>query len=156
MSVLASFDVHGIPTGQGSVKAFAVNGHARLAPSGGLKFAQWRNAVAEAALRQAEQVGCLNTPMRLLVIFRFPMTSGARAGDRRLGWRWKPVAPDADKLLRLVGDALQAGGLVRDDALFVAGEWRKVEVCDQWTGAQIVLSAVTAPVPVDPRQEALL
>lgn len=140
MSVLASFDVHGIPTGQGSVKAFAVNGQARLKPSGGLKFAQWRNAVAEAAQRQADQVGCLNTPMRMLVVFRFPMTGTARAADRRIGWRYKPVAPDADKLLRLIGDALQAGGLVRDDALFVVVEARKVEVCDQWTGAQIILS----------------
>lgn len=156
MSVLAAFDVHGIPTGQGSVKAFAVNGQARIAPSGGLKFAQWRNAVAEAAQRQADDVGCLNTPMRLLVIFRFPMTTGARAGDRRVGWRWKPVAPDTDKLVRLVGDALQAGGLVRDDALFVVVEARKVEVCDQWTGARIVLSSALAAVPVDPEQEALL
>ena len=84
---MIAFDVYGIPQPQGSHKAVMAGGFARVIPSGGGPFAAWRNAVTEAAYRAAAAVdGPLVGPLRLTVIFRFPMpTSGIRKADRAAG-----------------------------------------------------------------------
>lgn len=142
MSLLASFTVYGVPTGQGSMKAFAVNGKARLAPSGGAKFAAWRNAVAQAAAEAASPGGPLDGPLGLSIVFRFPMPASRRRKNTPTV-AYKTTAPDLDKLCRLVADALTASGLVTDDARFCQLSARKVEVVDGWTGAHVEIHRET-------------
>ena len=78
----------------------------------------------------------LDGPLGLSVEFRFPMAQSRPKAVRALGRAWKMSKPDTDKLLRSVGDALTVGGLIVDDARFVAVEAVKVEVTG-WTGAII-------------------
>lgn len=136
---MISFEVIGIPKPQGSMKAFNAGGHAHMKPSGGAAFASWRNAVAQAA-RDVAESDDVDAPfdgaLGLSVDFLFPMPSSAKAAERRHGRRWKTTAPDTDKLLRTIGDAMTAAGLVRDDARFVAIIATKVETTG-WTGAVI-------------------
>lgn len=132
------FDVVGTPKPQGSMKAFAVGGHARQKPSGGLEFAAWRNAVSEAARHHAETVGTLDGPLRLNVLFRFEMPKSRSKAAHTAGRAPKTTAPDLDKLVRAVGDALTASKLIRDDSLFVVITAEKIETTE-WTGATIVV-----------------
>jgi len=138
-SPVVSFTVHGTPMPQGSMKAFAAGGRAMVKPSGGLKFAQWRNAVAEAASRAAADHGRFDGPVQLTVAFRFPMPKSRPAAVRKAGRAPKTTAPDLDKLLRSVGDALVAGGLLRDDAQIVHVQASKHETTDDH-GAGISVS----------------
>ncbi len=145
MTALVSFDVYGTPKPQGSKQAFnAANGFARLKESGGASFAAWRNAVAEAAHRQAELHGVLDGPLRLTVVFTFRMVGSARVADKRAGWRYKTTAPDTSKLVRALEDGLQAAGLIRDDARFAEVHATKLEVVDGPTGAHVVVELLDA------------
>lgn len=159
---MISFDVYGIPQPQGSHKAVMAGGFARVVPSGGGPFAAWRNAVSDAAYRAAAAVdGPLVGPLRLSVIFRYPMPpSGIRKADRLAGWRWKTTTPDTDKLVRAIGDACTAAALVADDKLFVDISARKIEVLEAWTGASILIAPAIDLSTEDevrrPHQEALL
>lgn len=153
MTRLVEFEVVGVPKPQGSMKAFNAGGHARLKPSGGAAFASWRNAVAQAAKDIAvDEVGewakivgggdCrvpFDGPLGLFVEFRFPMPASRPKRDRAAGSCWKTSAPDTDKLIRTIGDALTAAGLIADDARFVAIEARKIETTG-WTGAVITIT----------------
>lgn len=160
MTVLAAFDVLGIPKPQGSKKAFVVNGKAQMTEAGGDAFAAWRNAVAQAAADRRVSVGqCLDGPLRLHVTFRFPMPASRLKSDRVQGWRWRQETPDTSKLLRALEDGLQAGGLIVDDARFVDEQARKIEVHQAWTGAHIVISRADPGVISDRplvEQESLL
>jgi Holliday junction resolvase RusA-like endonuclease len=153
MTALVEFEVVGVPKPQGSIKAFKVGNAIRTQPAGGASFAQWRNAVAQAAkdlmLGEVEQwartIGgddCrvpFDGPLGLSVEFRFPMPASRSKADRTAGACWKTTAPDTDKLIRTIGDALTAAGLIADDARIVALEARKIETTG-WTGAVITLT----------------
>jgi Holliday junction resolvase RusA-like endonuclease len=137
------FDVYGEPKPQGSMKAFAVGGQARVKPSGGEAFAAWRNAVAEVARREAEHLGApLDGALRLAVTFKFAMPKSRGAHARNGGWVHKTTAPDLDKLVRCVGDAFTAANLVADDARIAVCFANKLEVHDDWTGAHIELTEI--------------
>ena len=142
---MISFDVYGIPQPQGSHKAVRVGGFAHVVPTGGGAFAAWRNDVTEAAYRAAAALDApLTGPLRLTVIFRYPMPpSGIRKAHRLAGWRWKTTTPDTDKLVRAVGDALTAAALVADDKLIVDVHACKIEVLDGWHGASITVESLT-------------
>lgn len=148
MTHLVEFEVVGVPKPQGSMKAFNAGGHARMKPSGGAEFASWRNAVAKAArdiTGHPDITAPYDGPLGLSVEFRFPMPASRPKRDRVNGSCWKTTAPDTDKLIRTIGDALTAAGLVTDDARFVAIEARKIETTG-WTGAVITLTQ-EAPTP---------
>lgn len=135
-----TFDVIGIPKPQGSMKAFAVGGRARVKPSGGADFAAWRNAVADAARKVAGDTP-MEGPLKLTVTFQFPMPASRPKAMRANGVGWKTTAPDLDKLVRTIGDALTASGLIRDDALIAELSAIKAEVTS-WTGATITVEAL--------------
>jgi len=141
------FDVYGVPYPQGSLSPFIdrATGQARNKPSGGSKFGAWRNAIAERAERERDLLGApLDGPLRLTVTFRHIMPSSTiRKGHRLAGWRWKTTTPDLDKLVRSVGDAITFGGLIVDDRLIVEIVARKVEVVSDWTGARVIVEALT-------------
>ena len=149
MTVLASFDVQGVPKPQGSKKAYIVNGHGRLADAAGLPGLQWRDAVAHAAKTVADQIldsGCdtglvppFTGALSLEVVFRFPMPASRPKWAKIAREQYKTTAPDTSKLVRSLEDALTAAGLIRDDALIAQLHAHKYEVFDQWTGASITI-----------------
>ena len=140
MSDLVIFDVVGTPKPQGSKSAFnAADGTPRTKESGGRAFAAWRNAVADKARDEADHLddGPLDGPLQLHVEFRFGMPKSRRKADRETGAIPKTTAPDLDKLVRAVCDAMQAGGLITDDARIYELNASKTEVHEAWTGAHI-------------------
>lgn len=131
------FVVHGIPAPQGSKKAFVAAGRAMLKESNSDAHALWRNQVSLAA----QDAHCgrppLTGPLELGIQFRFPMPKSRPRSVRNLGMAWKSTMPDADKLVRAVGDALTAAAVIADDALVALLIVSKVEVWEMWTGADI-------------------
>lgn len=132
---MIEFEVVGDPAGQGS-KRHVGNG---VMVEMSKKLKPWRSAVAEEARLAADNYlygEPLTGPLSLAVEFRFPMPASRPAKVKRDGMAWKTSAPDLDKLIRGVGDALKQGGLIRDDALLVSVMASKKEVVG-WTGAVI-------------------
>lgn len=135
------FEVLGTPTPQGSKSAIMVGGRPRLVEGkAGQRdnIKSWRTAVAEAARDIADDTGKLDGNLVLDVEFRFAMPASRKKADRDAGRCWKNTAPDLDKLVRAVGDALKIGGLITDDSRFVLIHATKVEVTT-WTGATIAI-----------------
>lgn len=98
------------------------------------KLKPWmRMIIKEAAAMQAE-VGTLDGPLMVVAEFRFPIAQ-ARRGLRRC---WKTSAPDLDKLVRALGDALTQSKLIHDDARICALNVWKVET-DQWPGVIVTV-----------------
>jgi len=129
------FEVIGLPAAQGS-KRHVGNG---VMVESSKKVAPWRDSVAGAARDIAERIGDsapFDGPLDLDVTFRFPMPASRKAAVRSAGHAPKTTAPDLDKLIRAVGDALTTSGLIRDDARISTITAEKVEVVG-WTGAII-------------------
>jgi crossover junction endodeoxyribonuclease RusA len=128
------FEVVGLPVQQGSKKHVG-NGVMVEAAKG---HKAWRAEVADAA-RDVADGRPFDGPLALTVHFRFPMPASRKAAVRRAGYGPKSTAPDLDKLIRAVGDSLQAGGLVADDARFCEITATKTEVRG-WTGVEITVT----------------
>lgn len=136
------FDVLGSPSPQGSHRAFIAGGKARIRDMGSTKSVAWRDSVSLKAKELAEEHGCLDGPLTLAVLFRFPMPASRSKAERNAGVIWKTTAPDSSKLLRALEDGLQAGGLLRDDARIVEHVIRKVEILNSWTGATVSIGRI--------------
>lgn len=132
------FTVLGVPAPQGSKRHV---GRGVLVESS-KALPAWREAVAWEARRVALE--CPGAPfagqLHLRVAFRFPMPKSRPAAARRRGWAHKTTAPDLDKLLRALGDSLQAGGLIADDAAIASITATKIETTS-WTGAVVTIEA---------------
>lgn len=139
-----SFRVHGIPAPQAGSRAVPTKQGARLITTGGTNLKAWRNDVSASAQAAALLYGTLRGPLAITVVFRFPMPKSRPKKLREIGSWWKVTAPDTDKLLRSLGDSLKAGGLIADDALIASWHATKVEVWEQWTGAEIRIDEVTS------------
>jgi len=142
--VLARFQVLGTPRPQGSKRSFvAAGGQVRTVESNATSHARWRNAVADKAyeITQAEPGGFpLDGPLAIEATFRFPCATTRRKRAVNLGGTLPYIsAPDLDKLLRAVLDALEQSGLVTNDARFTTVFATKLEVVDAWTGADITI-----------------
>ncbi len=129
-----TFEVLGAPAAQGS-KRHVGNG---VMVEMGKNHKPWRAAVASAAKDIAGDTPPLTGPLELGVVFRFPMPKSRSKAIRDAGECPKVSAPDTDKLVRSIGDALKDGGLIYDDALFASIAAVKVEVVG-WTGAIITV-----------------
>lgn len=106
------FTVYGDPQQQGSMKGFVRGGKVALT-STNPRLDGWRTLVA----RQAQDVSecVLQGPVRVEAFFILPRPKS------RPQWQiWPTSAPDLDKLVRAVGDAL-THIVVRDDSQIV--EW---------------------------------
>lgn len=137
------FDVLGDPAAQGSKMAWVnpKTGRAQMREQAGAKLDDWRSTCAAAARGAA--IGHLaapfDGPLRLTVVFRFPVTKGrAKRCAKAGGMLPKETAPDLDKLVRALGDSLKAGGLIHDDARIWQTTASKVEVAG-WTGCTVWL-----------------
>ena len=67
-------------------------------------------------------------PLRLDVEFRFTMPKSRKKADRDRGWAYKVTKPDLDKLIRAIGDALEASGVITSDAQIVDIRAEKLEL----------------------------
>lgn len=138
------FDVLGLPVQQGSHKAVGRGKHSQIIETA-KGHAAWRTDVANEARAAAMRAGLrqpLDGPLSLHVTFRFPCPTSRpkahrleAATDRGAP---KTTTPDLDKLVRCIGDALTASGLIRDDARIWDLVARKVETTG-WTGADILI-----------------
>jgi crossover junction endodeoxyribonuclease RusA len=115
-----TFTVIGIAQPQGSTKAFVPKGWTRpIVTSDNPLNKGWRQCVAEQAQQVAAE-GQFLGPVAMFVRFSLPRPASL---PRRVVAHVK--APDLDKLVRSVGDAL-TGVLYRDDAQVVELRARKV------------------------------
>lgn len=138
------FEIIGLPSPQGS-KTKMPNG---AMVEGGSKVARdrqrdWRTTVAQTARDIAASLddAPLDEALRCVVQFRFPMPTSRKASIKAEGIAAKTSAPDLDKLMRALGDGLQAGGLIRDDARICESAQSKVEVVG-WTGALVKITRI--------------
>lgn len=150
---LAQFDVLGDPKPQGSKTAWAVPGKDGGKPTARMKerhsdtHAAWRNAVATKTREVADAIKArgvavpFDGPLGLTVCVRFavPKVRARLVMSSPSGFIMRTGAPDLSKLIRAIEDALQAGGLITDDARICSLFATKVEVLG-WTGAQILLT----------------
>lgn len=137
------FVVVGRPSPQGSKVAFKdKRGNARMKETS-VGLAPWRSAVAGRAREVRAEAGqTFDGPLKITAQFRVPMPKSRPAWARTQGIALCSVAPDLDKLMRSLGDALKDGGLVADDALFAIEHLSKIEVWDAWTGAVVRVQAL--------------
>lgn len=143
-----TFKVFGDPVPQAGTKSVPTklaNGKTiyRKITEGGVGLLGWRQDVSKAAAIAREELGhTLTGPVRVQVQFRFAMVKSAPKWARIQGKVWHTKKPDADKLMRAIGDSLKSGGLIADDALIAAGSYEKIAVLDSWTGAIVRVSAL--------------
>lgn len=135
-------EIIGTPSPQGS-KTRMPNGAMLDGKSRGARerHKSWRQAIAETARDVADHDDVdapLDGALELDVEFRFAMPKSRPAAVRDAGRGPKTTMPDLDKLVRALGDGLQAGGLIRDDARFATITATKVEVVG-WTGAVVTI-----------------
>ena len=117
-----SFFVPGVPVPQGS-KVYGVRkdgtAYGRESAKG---FAPWRRKVREAAeaalMASDEWEAGYDGPVQLVAAFTFPPIAAKRF--------WKTSAPDIDKCVRLIADALTQAGVYKDDARVVHLEASKI------------------------------
>lgn len=107
-----TFTVRGLPVPQGSSRAFAVGGKARIV-STSAPLSAWRNAIAVAASREMGTDPLLDEPLSVTATFMLPRP--ASIPKKRV---YPAVKPDLDKLARALMDAL-TGVVWRDDSRVV-------------------------------------
>ena len=125
-----SFTVYGTPQQRGSKRAFSIGGKARLADSNA-KSKPWMAAVSHAAGEAMDGRELFTGPLRLDVAFLFSRPKAHyRTGKRSSELKDSPPvyrdkAPDLDKLIRSIGDAL-TGVVYRDDSQIVEVQAAKI------------------------------
>ena len=157
------FRVYGIPAPQGSKipGVSSKTGKMFVREQSGKTLKSWREDVKNAALvargvpdpgrdpRELTKEGAydqpalptLTGPIRLGINFYMPRPASISVKKRPL----PIVAPDLDKLVRGVGDALKAAGVYKDDAQVVSIQAVKVYGTDEAQsspGAWIVISEI--------------
>ena len=143
MTRLAFFAV-GLPTTQGSKRAFLLNGRPRMVEQTDRKLKPWRDSVASAAWEARERagVGVIDGPVAVSLTFCLPRPASA---PKRQRWPWR--GPDLDKLARAVFDALTSAGVWADDSRCVELQARKVFALDR-LGCDITVEVLPEP-PVE-------
>jgi Holliday junction resolvase RusA-like endonuclease len=123
MSQRIEFTVLGTPRPQGSMKAFVIDGQARLT-SDNAKMKPWRQQVGQTALAERAGIGCFEVwagrhiAVGIRMDYYFARPKSARKRILHV------VKPDRDKLDRAIGDALK-GILYADDGQIVEGSSQK-------------------------------
>jgi len=102
MSHVVSFCAWGVPSTQGSAKAFVRGGRAYVTHDSGDKLRSWRSVVAAEAHTAMNGRSPLDAPVEITVKFYLPRPKSAPK-SRTLPDR----KPDLDKLARAIGDAIE-------------------------------------------------
>lgn len=152
------FRVYGIPAPQGSKipGVSSKTGKMFVREQSGKTLTEWRQDVKHAALTArgidpetgqpnpgVSVIATLDGPIRLAVTFYMPRPASVSVKRRPM----PTVAPDLDKLVRGVGDALKAAGVYGDDAQICEIKASKVYGTDETMaspGAWIVISQMKA------------
>ena len=142
------FRVYGIPAPQGSKipGVSSKTGKMFVREQSSKTLRPWRQDVKEAAILAMADLPILTGPVRLHVDFYMPRPASVTPRRRPLPM----VAPDLDKLVRGVGDALKAAGVYRDDAQICSIRATKYYATDDSNGspgAWIVISEITYTAP---------
>jgi Holliday junction resolvase RusA-like endonuclease len=119
--IVARFYVHGVPTPQGSKRAWLDKrtGTVRMIEQADERLKAWRKAVAQYGTIVWAGRAALDAPVRLDLTFALPAPAKSKFGAYPAG------TPDLSKLVRAVEDGLVAAGVLVDDARIVAGMNRK-------------------------------
>jgi Holliday junction resolvase RusA-like endonuclease len=136
---ILEFDVVGLPSPQGSKRAFVRNGRANLVEVAGAALKDWRTSVTVRAAEAAREVDwyVLEGPVAVEVLFRLP-----RPKSRPLDV-WHAVRPDVDKLARAVLDAVSSARLWVDDCQVAdLRAWKRYATAEQPPGASIAVREV--------------
>jgi len=137
------FRVYGIPAPQGS-KVPGVSsktGKMFVREQSGKTLHPWRQDVKEAALMARGDQETLTAGVKLQITFFMPRPASVSVKKRP----HPTVAPDLDKLVRGVGDALKQAGVYKDDAQVLGIQASKVYASDDRElspGAWIVVSEI--------------
>jgi Holliday junction resolvase RusA-like endonuclease len=110
--ISVSFTVRGLPVPQGSSRAFAIGGKARIV-STSAPLSAWRNAIAVAASREMGTHPVFDESLEVNATFLLPRPVSVPKGRV-----YPSVKPDIDKLTRALFDAL-TGVVWRDDSRVV-------------------------------------
>lgn len=108
---MLKFFVHGIPRPQGSKRGFYRNGRVVLVEAS-KQLPEWRNQIVLAAKEAMLDYGwaTADTAVKVECIFFMPKPKTVKR-------KYPIVAPDTDKLLRGLFDALTASKVVSDDQI---------------------------------------
>lgn len=136
------FRVYGIPAPQGSKKPrVSSKGKPYVQEQSAKTLVPWRSAVREAALIARGDALTMLHPVELQVIFYMPRPASVTPKKRL----YPHVAPDLDKMVRGVGDALKEAGVYKDDAQIVVIKAQKLyatEEIQSSPGAWIVVHEI--------------
>jgi crossover junction endodeoxyribonuclease RusA len=138
------FRVYGIPAPQGSKipGVSSKTGKMFVREQSSKTLGSWRQDVKDAAILARGDIDTLTGPIRLTVNFLVPRPASVTPKKRP----FPTVAPDLDKYVRGVGDALKQGGVYKDDAQIVVIQATKSYADDTpegSPGAWIVISEVS-------------
>ncbi|AZA08722.1 RusA family crossover junction endodeoxyribonuclease [Corynebacterium pseudopelargi] len=124
--------VEGTPAPQGSKKHV---GHGRMVESS-KKLPAWRTALIQAC-REQYHGPPLDCPVMVTGTVWMPR-------PKRPRFQHPAVMPDLDKIQRAIGDALQYGGIVKDDARITHWNIQKTyETPTHAPGAQLTIQEIT-------------
>lgn len=125
--------VYGEPAPQGSKTAIVRNGRAIMFESS-KKLPEWRETVAMACRVAAMEYDVpLLGPIDLHLVFHMPR-------PKSVSRQYPNTAPDLDKLIRGVGDALQSSGVLSNDGQIVSIVANKIYADTPGeTGVEIVI-----------------
>jgi crossover junction endodeoxyribonuclease RusA len=151
--VVIIFRVGGEPVAQGSKRAFTIRGtnRATVVETASKRLKPWRSEVRAAAVDAMAGRPLLTGPIRMVVAFYLPRPqTHYRGSDRAKGLKptapvWCDKKPDADKLLRAVGDALK-GAVYHDDGQLADIRPLKMYADPQPPGAAIHVEMLTGTV----------
>lgn len=138
MTAWLEFRVDGIPTPQGSKRAFVRNGRANLVEVAGAALKAWRQDVTVAAIaaRRHQDWIPLEGPAQVHINFRLPRPKSRPDDD------WHANRPDVDKLTRAVLDALTTAEIWRDDCLVADLRATKRYASIESPGASIAVRSI--------------
>jgi Holliday junction resolvase RusA-like endonuclease len=127
--------VYGDPAPQGSKTARVINGHVVMWESS-KKLPGWRESVAMACkVASMEHEVPILGPIDLHLVFHMPK-------PKSVSRKYPNTAPDLDKLIRGVGDALQSSGVLSNDGQIVSIVASKVYAASpSENGVEIVILA---------------
>jgi Holliday junction resolvase RusA-like endonuclease len=127
-----SFSITGDPASQGSHAIM----HGRIVQVNSKKHKAWRTAIVNEVIATlpADWVP-IDGPCELIVMFLMPKPASVKRSA-------PSVAPDLDKLVRAVGDALAIAGVYTDDSRITRISARKLYAQGIEPGATITVKAL--------------
>lgn len=129
--------VFGVPVQQGSkVPGRTKAGGLFVREAAGPKLKVWRDSIVDAAL--AVRGGMFTGAVELRVLFFMPRPASVPFSRRA----YPTVAPDLDKLVRAVGDALTVAQVYKDDSLIVRLSAEQFYADSEEPGALITVSEI--------------